>query len=144
MWFDAVADGVQGDPAVEFGIANVTVRLLRLDGSLVASTTTNATGYWLFNSLRDKLTPITPYVLSIATDQSALVTRQPTKANAANATTATDSDAVLTSDQLSAEWRVTSPTWGVNDTTQDSGWVTRFHIGDRVFRDTNGDGVQVL
>jgi protocatechuate 3,4-dioxygenase beta subunit len=49
VWFDTNGDGLQqpGEP----GIADVTVRLLNVDGAVIATTTTNANGSYLFDGL---------------------------------------------------------------------------------------------
>lgn len=109
----------------------------------MASTTTDAAGLWLFNSLRQNLKPATALRLSIGTAQLALATLQPTRANA-NASMAdfVDSDAVLRADQTAATWSFSTPNWGVDDLTLDSGWLPRFHIGNFVWADLDGDGVQ--
>lgn len=60
VWNDANANGIQD--ATETGIAGVSVRLENPDGTLVASTTTDASGNYTFT----KVTPGT-YVVSIAT-----------------------------------------------------------------------------
>ncbi len=49
VWFDTDADGVQD--AEEDGIENVTVNLLDSNGNVIATTTTNADGYYEFRDL---------------------------------------------------------------------------------------------
>jgi hypothetical protein len=49
VWFEQIIDGIQG--AGEPGIPGVSVTLYRGDGTFVATTTTNANGYYLFDGL---------------------------------------------------------------------------------------------
>ena len=49
VWFDANKDGVQD--AGETGIPGVKVTLYRADGTVVGTTTTDSTGYYLFGNL---------------------------------------------------------------------------------------------
>ncbi len=52
VWLDLDADGVQGAPSAEPGVAGVTVQLMDSTGSTVlASTTTDSSGFYLFDNL---------------------------------------------------------------------------------------------
>ncbi len=51
VWFDADKDGLQGDPLAEAPIEGVVVKLYRLDDTLVATTSTDAAGYYQFDGL---------------------------------------------------------------------------------------------
>ncbi|HXV13143.1 MAG TPA: SdrD B-like domain-containing protein, partial [Candidatus Krumholzibacteria bacterium] len=54
VWLDENCNGIQDkrdDDSPEVGVAGVVVELYTCDGSLVASTTTDATGYYLFEGL---------------------------------------------------------------------------------------------
>jgi hypothetical protein len=141
VWLDmSPTDGVQSD--AERGIAGVQVQLLdAMTRAVVATTTTDADGLWRFNSLRDALTPLRAYELSIPIAQAALAGLQPTHADL-GANDTLDSDAVLDAAQSAASWPVTTPAWGSDDLTLDAGFVQRFTIGDLIWRDANGDGQQ--
>ena len=49
VWFDTNRDGLQG--ATETGVPGVVVELRDVNGTVVATTTTNANGYYLFDNL---------------------------------------------------------------------------------------------
>ena len=51
VWYDIDGDGLQGDPLLEPGVPDVTVTLLDGDGSVVAVTTTDENGLYLFEDL---------------------------------------------------------------------------------------------
>ena len=51
VWLDTNRDGLQGDPAVEPGVAGVAVVLKDATGATVGTTSTNADGYYWFTDL---------------------------------------------------------------------------------------------
>ncbi|HSN76964.1 MAG TPA: SdrD B-like domain-containing protein [Anaerolineae bacterium] len=135
IWLDEDGDGVQD--AGEAGIANVTVQLYAADGTtLLATTTTDSNGNYIFAGL----TP-DDYVVKVdTTSMPAGLAANPTY----------DEDGVVTAH----ETEVTLAS-GETYTTADFGynWVPATHsdnppagatgaIGDRVWIDANGDGVQ--
>ena len=130
VWMDLDEDGVQD--ASEPGIQGVPVSLLNSSGIVIGSTTTNATGYYAFTDLQ----PGTYAVQFPATFQGGtmkLTGLDSGSDNAldsdANATTGKTANIVLTSGQ------------SISDV--DAGYVPNFgSIGDRVFADTDRDGIQ--
>ncbi len=152
VWIDADRDGVQD--AGEDPLAGVTVRLLNADGDVVATTTTDANGYYLFDEL-----PAGDYRLEFQLTAQQRQQYRFTQVGAGSDAGA-DSDAAatgtpgvgrtplfrldgdnaaLTTDYDTADVRATEgidPTW-------DAGVVTpTFAVGDYVWIDADGDGVQ--
>ncbi|OAN45081.1 hypothetical protein A6A03_02690 [Chloroflexus islandicus] len=129
VWNDLNGNGVQdtGEP----GVANVTVTLNGTTGAGVTvnrTTTTNGSGLYLF----DGLAPGT-YTVTVVRPSGYEFT-------AANqgADDAVDSDADPTTGAMSATGLVS----GEADLTWDAGLYQPASIGDRVWRDSNGNGVQ--
>jgi protocatechuate 3,4-dioxygenase beta subunit len=122
VWLDTNGDGVQdsGEP----GLAGVTVSLYDADETLLATTVTDANGNYLFTGL-----PPGVYTVGVLTPDGFA----PTISGAG--TTATDSS---TGSATSAELT----TAGASDLTLDFGFVPIVSVGDFVWLDTNGDGVQ--
>ena len=124
VWNDADADGVQ-DPA-ETGITGVTVRLSDDVGNLITTTVTGANGHYSFDHL-----PEGTYTVEIDT------TTLP-----AGATETYDLDGVDTPDVVYSVFAEA----GSAVTDVDFGYQTpataTASIGDRVWNDVNGDGVQ--
>ncbi|MBP6903046.1 MAG: carboxypeptidase regulatory-like domain-containing protein, partial [Burkholderiaceae bacterium] len=126
VWADNNNNGQQDDGA-NAGVAGVTVNLLRPDGTQVATTTTDATGYYLFSDLVPgdyKVEFVKPagYAFS-AKDQGA---------------DGSDSDA----DTATGLTVVTTLESGENDLSWDAGLVKLASLGDKVFEDKDADGVQ--
>jgi hypothetical protein len=130
VWEDTDADGVQdgGEP----GIAGVLVTLTGTTGSgapVSLTTTTNGTGFYLFSGLQPGTynvtfgTPVGGYTLS-PQDQGG--------------NDATDSDAAPVTQQTINTILVS----GESDLTWDAGFYKSASIGDFVWNDTDGDGVQ--
>ena len=130
VWNDTDGDGIQD--AGEVGVAGITLVLLNSAGQPIATTTTDAFGNYTFSGLEAgnysvRITPPANYSLSAKTqggdtnldsdfDQITYTTGSVTLANGQNRT---DIDAGL---------KFTQPSTS--------------SIGDRVWLDTNGDGVQ--
>ncbi len=127
VWRDMNNNGVQDDGAT--GLAGVTVRLLNSSGAVIATTTTNAAGNYSFTNL-----PPGEYAIQVVLP----VGYQFSPQDAAAATDATDSDV----DTTTGRTVNTTLTPAENDTTWDAGVVPLASIGDRVWRDTNGNGQQ--
>lgn len=124
VWDDLDGDGTQ-DPG-EPGIPNVTVYLLDDQRTQIDSTTTDPTGLYGF----DDLVPGT-YAVQFVTPPG----YDPTDPNSGNDDT-DDSDPI---------GGITPPTMlqsGDNDPTLDAGFVAPAGLGDFVWKDTNGDGLQ--
>ncbi|WP_165358907.1 SdrD B-like domain-containing protein [Spirosoma sordidisoli] len=124
VFVDVNKDGQQdsGEP----GLPNVTVTLLS-NGTLVASTTTDASGLYSFTGL----TPGLPYSVSFTSPTGYTATTP----NAGN--DATDSDPV------GGITQVVSLTSGETNPTLDAGfYVLTASLGDYVFEDVNANGIQ--
>jgi len=129
VWFDYDADGIQ-DTAEITGVTGIQVVLYDVNGSAVATTTTDATGYYSFTGLVSGtysvgFTVPTGYGLS------------PLDANG-NLSDTLDSDA----DPVTFRTAPTQLVWGENDPTWDAGIYFTAALGDRVWFDLNGDGQQ--
>ncbi len=123
VWHDLNADGIQNDN--EPGIANAEVQLINpATGDIIATTTTDADGLYNFDNLEPgdyKVKFITPngFTENSPADQGG--------------DDAIDSDGMMVTTNLSV---------GENDLTLDSGFYNLASLGDYVFIDNNGDGVQ--
>jgi uncharacterized repeat protein (TIGR01451 family) len=123
VWEDTNADGIQD--AGEPGIENVTVTLQDDNGNTVATTTTDATGFYEFTGLAPG-----DYVLSFGTPTGYIATLPNIGDDA------TDSDAV------GGQTGVINLESGENDDTNDAGFYRSATIGDFVWEDIDGDGIQ--
>ena len=135
VWHDTNANGRQDGG--ESGIAGATVRLVRdqnLDGDfsdaneVIASTTTDAAGAYVFKGLTPGLTYQVQFSLPAGYDATS--TRQADGSAASGA----NSDAML-SDRI-----VLAP--GQSLTSIDAGFYKQASLGDRLWLDTNGNGQQ--
>ena len=124
VWYDLDADGIQDDG--EPGIEGVTVELL-VGGVVVDSQLTGLDGSYLFADLD-------PGEYSVRFTAPAGFELSPTGAGDA----ATDSDA----DPTTGETVTTTLVSGETDRTWDAGVVGTGSLGDFVWDDQNGDGVQ--
>ena len=126
VWDDANANGVQD--AGEAGIVNVTVKLLNSAGTVLATTTTDANGQYLFSNLVPA-----DYKVQVDTPTGYAITAKDQGGN-----DATDSDIDSTGTTI-----LTTLSAGENDLTWDAGFTkAKACIGDRVWCDTNGNGIQ--
>ncbi|MBL8397909.1 MAG: carboxypeptidase regulatory-like domain-containing protein, partial [Candidatus Accumulibacter sp.] len=125
VWEDANFSGVQD--AGENGISGVTVKLLNSSGTVVGTTTTDASGQYLFSNL-------TPgdYKVQVVAPSGYFATWS----NIGN--DSLDSDIVLTDGSMS----LTTLSAGENDLTWDAGFYRKAEIGDRVWLDSNSNGIQ--
>ena len=126
VWNDTNANGIQD--AGEPGIRGVTVELMDCKGKVLATTTTDANGLYLFSGLNPgdyNVHFVMPagYVFSPA-DQGA--------------DDAKDSDANPTTGQTLCTTLVP----GENDLTWDAGLYQSASLGDFVWNDTNANGIQ--
>ena len=128
VWKDLNGNGIQD--AGEPGIANVTVNLLGPTGSSVlATTTTDSNGLYHFTNLvpgtyRVEFVQPSGYSFSPATQGS---------------DTAKDSNADTTSGITTTSFTLAS---GDNNTTVDAGLYQPAALGDFVWKDLNGNGIQ--
>jgi uncharacterized repeat protein (TIGR01451 family) len=139
VWVDSNGNGVQdsGEP----GIPGVTVALFDASGNPAGSTTTNGSGQYQFTGL----TPNASYTVSL-NNPANFATGGPlapyalTQPNAGG-NDALDSDATL----VTGVPTITGATTGAagSDTpTYDFGFVPLASLGDRVWIDSNRDGIQ--
>jgi uncharacterized surface anchored protein len=126
VWLDKNANGVQD--AGEAGLAGVTVKLLNSAGSVVATTTTDANGNYLFNNL-------TPgdYSAQVVAPTGYFVSAKDQGGN-----DATDSDF----DPTTGKTVSTTLVAGENDLSWDAGLYQKASIGDKVWADCDNDGIQ--
>ena len=120
VWLDANGDGVQDGS--ESGIAGVTVELRDDQGTVIATATTGANGEYLFGDL----------VAGTYT-----VTVDPSSLPAGVSIPTYDLDGTATPNEASVTVAV-----GDERLDVDFGYQATASIGDRVWNDTNGDGVQ--
>ena len=125
VWEDNNYNGVQD--AGELGVAGVKVNLLNANNQIIATTTTNASGNYLFDNL-------------VAGSYKVAVVRPSgfyyTKANVGN--DASDSDI----DASTGRSGLINLAAGQNDMSWDAGIYRKASLGDKVWRDADHDGVQ--
>ena len=126
VWSDSNANGIQD--AGELGIPNVTVNLYDSGGALLASTTTDGGGLYQFIDL----TPGSYSVGFVAPTGSLF-----SPANQ-GADTSLDSDADITTGRTVSTTLVS----GENDLSWDAGLYQLASLGDFVWLDANGNGMQ--
>jgi uncharacterized surface anchored protein len=126
VWLDKNANGVQD--AGEAGIAGVTVKLLNSAGAVVATTTTDANGNYLF----DNLTP-GDYSAQIVAPTGYFLSAKDQGGN-----DAADSDF----DPTTGKTIVTTLATGEADLSWDAGLYQKASIGDKVWADCDNDGIQ--
>ncbi|MFN8016124.1 MAG: SdrD B-like domain-containing protein, partial [Acidimicrobiia bacterium] len=132
VWLDENGNGIQ-DPA-ENGIGGIGVELVDANNTVVKSTTTNASGEYLFSNVA-KNTPYTVRVIA-----SSVAGAVPTTANAGS-NDSIDSDGVLgANDYISTS--VVGHVAGDNDHTYDFGFKPVYALGNQVFDDVNNNGLK--
>jgi protocatechuate 3,4-dioxygenase beta subunit len=132
VWYDKNRNGVQD--GAETGVAGVKVTLLDADGNPVsgATVTTDASGHYQFSNLK-------PGTYSVQFDKATL----PADYDFTNA--GQGSDASLDSDADASTGKTAQVTLKSGESAQhlDAGIVIKqATVGDRVWEDTNGNGVQ--
>ncbi|WP_371174504.1 SdrD B-like domain-containing protein [Buchananella felis] len=136
VWFDANKDGLQDDD--EKGIKDVVLTISRTDGkpvkdadgNPVTTTTTDASGMYLFKDL-EMLPAGEKYVVTV-TDPAGYV---PTKAEAGSDRAKDSSTGSATAQELTSD--------GAKDLTLDFGFFfPEVSVGDYVWYDVNKDGLQ--
>jgi uncharacterized repeat protein (TIGR01451 family) len=126
VWRDNNMNGIQNGG--ETNVSGVTVRLLDSGGAVLQTTTTNASGNYLFSSLEAG-----SYIVEFVLPANHMFTLRDQGAN-----DAVDSDP----DTTTGRTAVISLAWGQNDDTWDAGIFELASIGDRVWYDTNDNGLQ--
>ena len=139
LWIDRNADGIQnaGEPSMPAG---VTVELRDSKGTIVATTTTDASGTYAFNDgdVKGGLAQDTGYMVTVPLTQGALASYVPTQHVDDQPTR--DSDGVPLPGGL---WgtKLTTGGAGENDHTHDFGFTTPVSLGNLVWDDLNNDGL---
>ena len=139
VWFDVNRDGIQD--AGELPVAGMTVKLLDASGAVVATTTTNASGYYWFTDLWAGAS----YTVEFVKPAGYAFTKEDVNGTA-DVDAGTDSDA----DVATGRVPFTAPATGGNqggalvtdNPTIDAGLVELVSIGDYVWYDRNRDGLQ--
>ena len=140
VWLDNDGDGVQDDPADEPGLPGVTVTLFDArTGVQLAQQVTDGAGNYLFDDLPDG-----EYYVEFSLDpdnlaHDSLVLTWPDLAGDDE----TDSDVDRATRRsptvdLDSAGSTSDP---VSDLTVDAGYTQRAGLGDRVWNDANGDGI---
>ena len=124
VWLDSNGNGLQDSG--EAGKSGVTVELRDTAGKVLKTTTTDYSGNYKFN------VEAGTYAVGIKTPNGYTVTTQKVGAN-----NAIDSDA-----DASGNLGSVTVTAGQNVTTMDAGLYQKSSIGDKVWCDGNGDGIQ--
>lgn len=128
VWYDCDGDGIQD--AGESGIQGARITLLDENGKAVAATVTNRSGEYAFTGLK-------PGVYSVKFDTSALPSGYVVTKQDAGSDDARDSDV----DASGLSHKVTLVS-GENNASLDIGIADAATIGDRVWLDTDADGIQ--
>ena len=126
VWLDANGNGIQDGG--ESGVAGVTVQLYDSNGNVVATTTTAADGSYYFTAL-----PAGTYSLKFIPPAGYSLTAQDQGANDAS-----DSDA----DPMNGFTAPFTLTAGQGKTDLDAGLTQNAAVGDFVWYDADGDGLQ--
>lgn len=126
VWFDADGDGIQDGG--EVGLTGVVVRVYGSASNLLMTTTSGVAGAYAFTNL-----PTGSYFLEFATPTNYLATLQDQGGDTL------DSD-ISTNTGRTAAFTLSG---GTNDTSRDAGFYQPVSsIGNFVWRDVNGDGLQ--
>ncbi len=127
VWNDLNKNGIQD--TLESGVSGVTVKLYISSNSLIATTTSDANGLYLFSDV-----PVGDYYVQFTLPANYTFTAKNQGSNSAK-----DSDP----DPASGKTSVTSLTSGEIDLTWDAGIVsTKAIITDKVWKDNNENGKQ--
>ncbi len=126
VWNDINGNGIQD--GTEPGVPGVTVNLLNSSNQVIATTTTDSTGHYLFSNLASG-----SYTVQFVAPGGDTFTTK----NAAGSTPANDSNANSngTTDAITLAA-------GQTDLTIDAGLLGNAALGDKVWNDINGDGIQ--
>ena len=141
LWHDQALSGRQDSPNAT-PLAGVNVTLLDSNSNVIATTLSAADGSYSFNSVDiDALVPSSSYSVSIAVAQTPLTGLHETEANGAAGDDALDSDGVRVDDDHVA-FPLTTDAYGTAPTDADFGFVGQSRLGNRVWFDTDENGIQ--
>ncbi len=136
VWFDQNNDGQQGDPLVEKPIQSVKVYLYNASGTVkLDSTQTDVNGKYLFDSLLTGSYKVR-FVAPVGTI--------PAKSNVGNDVSDSDVNKTGFSQVININTALTPTDTLRNNPQIDAGFVPVGSLGDYVFFDKNGDGIQNL
>ena len=156
VFIDENINGVQD--ACDTPVAGIEVSLYSTSGTLIATTTTDADGYYYFNTY-DGITPVTDYYIVFGTNGEWSGTTLNYLGDAYSLTLANvgagprpdlnDSDVSIAGGALPPAIQgfpyilATTPIEGTSDHSFDAGFILpSFSVGSTVFLDINEDGVQ--
>ena len=168
VWKDTDGDGIQG--ADEAGIAGVLLELVNSGGTVIATVTTDTDGSWYFSSdtgtdatgikYSVALTPDTDYKVRLASSGTGNDWDATANSNAGGPRTGgalvglrltrtdkigngeadfSDSDASMVSSVPSIS--LTTGGYGENNHTYDIGFAENVNLGNKVWKDTDNDGI---
>ncbi len=139
VWLDENSDGVQD--AGEDGIPGVTVNLRDSNGTVVATTTTDANGEYIFTALNAADYSVTVDTTTLPAGLAASQTGDPDESGACVTCDSTDSAISLTAGQeyLAADFGYN---WVSSSDAGSPGSGATGALGDYIWNDTDGDGVQ--
>lgn len=133
VWQDTNFNGLQD--AGEAGIAGVTVKLLNSAGTVLATTTTNANGNYLFSGLA-----VGDYKVQVTTPTGYCVTKQNVGADGViNSAINSAINSDINSAGLSNTVHLNP---GDNNLSLDAGLYRKASVGDKVWQDANHNNVQ--
>lgn len=124
VWLDLDGDGIQDDD--EIGVEGVTVNLTDADCNVIATTTTDASGNYLFDNL-----PAGDYRIQVIAPDGTVLSPQDEG----------DDDAADSDVDDEGKTDIVDLDRGETDLTVDAGLIPLGSIGDFVFLDFDGDGL---
>ncbi|TFW29789.1 SdrD B-like domain-containing protein [Duganella callida] len=130
VWYDTNRNGVQD--AGEAGVAGVKVTLLDANGNAVAGASTDASGHYQFSNLK-------PGTYSVQFDKTTLPAGYLFTSQGQGGDAAKDSDANV---DTGATGQVTLTSGGSTQHLDAGIVIQQASVGDRVWEDSNGNGVQ--
>ncbi len=129
VWYDTNANGIQDNG--ETGVTGITVILMDANGMHIDTTTTNSSGHYLF-------TEVMPGEYQVHFDLNTIPDGYLVSSEDQGNDDSQDSDA----NPDTGKTALTTLDPGENDTTWDMGIYPLAFIGDKVWLDTNANGIQ--